>query len=193
MLFLMLCVLPTGFICHTVTAFHDKISNCNARREACVWPISFLAGDLALFSIVTYLWYLRNTICKMSVFGGIVQTRRGAYCDREDSEIALSYARERGRIQKTRYQHVRVRYIHTEDCFFHISMFFRCALVKWSQTFLWLAAVKTRSIWLTVDDMWSHVAYKKTQQILRCIPFAWNSKLGSFVYAFSTHYAYSLC
>jgi len=25
-----------------------------------------------------------------------VQTRRGAYCDREDSEIVLSYARERG-------------------------------------------------------------------------------------------------
>ena len=43
--------------------------------------------------------------------------------------------------------------IHTEDCFFHISMFFRWAFVKWSQTFLWLAAVKTRSIWLTVDDM----------------------------------------
>jgi len=30
------------------------------------------------------------------VFGDIVQTRRGAYCDREDSEIVLSYARERG-------------------------------------------------------------------------------------------------
>jgi len=42
MLFVMLCVLPTGFICHTVTAFHDKVSNCNARREACVWPILFL-------------------------------------------------------------------------------------------------------------------------------------------------------
>lgn len=95
MLFLMLCVLPTGFICHTVTAFHDKVSNCNARRKVCVWPISFfIAGDSALSSIVTYLWYLRNIICKTSVFGGIVQTRRKD-CDREDSEIALTQEKEK--------------------------------------------------------------------------------------------------
>lgn len=95
-----------------------KVSNCNARREACVSDrlLSFflfkIAGDSTLSSIVTYLWYLRNTICKTSMFGDIVQTRRGAYCDREDSEIALLYVREKGRVQKTRYQHVRVRYTY---------------------------------------------------------------------------------
>lgn len=68
------------------------------KRSVCLTDFFFIIGDLALSSIVTYLWYLRNTICKTSIFGGIVQTRRGAYCDREDSEIALSYARERGSI-----------------------------------------------------------------------------------------------
>lgn len=58
-----------------------------------------------------------------------MQTRRRD-CDREDSEIALTQEKEKEVYRKTRYQHVRVRYIHTEDCFFHISMFFRCALVK---------------------------------------------------------------
>lgn len=55
--------------------------------------------------------------------------------------------------------------IHTEDCFFHISIFFLCALVKWSQTFLWLAAVNTRSIWLTVDGHRSCMSHTKTHQI----------------------------
>lgn len=187
MLFLMLYVLPTGFICHIVTAFDDKVSNCNARREACVWPISFFLQQAisALSSIGSLTCgYLRNTICKNE---RVRRYRANAQKSilRQRGFWDLSFTQEKEEVYKeTRYQHVRVRYIHTEDCFFHISMFFRCALVKWSQTFLWLAAVKTRSIWLTVDDMWSHVAYKKTQQILRCIPFACNSKLGSFVYAF---------
>lgn len=42
--------------------------------------------------------------------------------------------------------------IRTND-FFHKSMFFLWALVKWSHTFLWLAAVNTLSIWLT-DNNW---------------------------------------
>lgn len=39
--------------------------------------------------------------------------------------------------------------VRTAHCFFHISMFFLWALVKWSQTFLWQAAEKTLSIWPT--------------------------------------------
>lgn len=39
----------------------------------------------------------------------------------------------------------------TAACFFHISMFFLCGLVKWSQTFLCDAEVKTRSIWPTLE------------------------------------------
>lgn len=42
--------------------------------------------------------------------------------------------------------------IRTRTCRFQASMFFRCALVKWSDTFLWLAALKTFLIWLTGDD-----------------------------------------
>lgn len=42
--------------------------------------------------------------------------------------------------------------IRTSTCRFQASMFFRCALVKWSDTFLWLAALKTFLIWLTGDD-----------------------------------------
>lgn len=40
-------------------------------------------------------------------------------------------------------------YLHTIDCFFQVSIFFLWALVKWSQTFLWQAAMNNRSIWLT--------------------------------------------
>lgn len=40
--------------------------------------------------------------------------------------------------------------LHTVACLHHWSMFFRWAFVKWSQTFLWLAALKTFSIWVTV-------------------------------------------
>jgi hypothetical protein len=39
--------------------------------------------------------------------------------------------------------------VHTKACFFHMLMFLRWALVKWSQTFWWLAAENTRSIWPT--------------------------------------------
>lgn len=63
--------------------------------------------------------------------------------------------------------------IHTEDCFFHISMFFRWAFVKWSQTFLWLAAVNTRSIWLTVDDMVACCIQKHNKSSV--VYPAWNS------------------
>lgn len=37
----------------------------------------------------------------------------------------------------------------TSDCLRQASMFFRCALVKWSQTFWWLATANTFSIWPT--------------------------------------------
>jgi len=40
--------------------------------------------------------------------------------------------------------------LHTVDCFFHKSIFFLCALVKWSHTFLWLAELKTFSMWPTL-------------------------------------------
>lgn len=46
--------------------------------------------------------------------------------------------------------------LHTIACLHHWSMFFLCAFVKWSQTFwfLWLAALKTFSIWLTATIKW---------------------------------------
>jgi len=40
-------------------------------------------------------------------------------------------------------------FVRTVANFFHWSMFFLWALVKWSQTFLWLAALNTFSIWVT--------------------------------------------
>lgn len=48
------------------------------------------------------------------------------------------------------------QHVRTAHCFFHISMFFLWALVKWSQTFLWLAAEKTLSIWPT--DQWGETS-----------------------------------
>lgn len=167
MLFLMLCVLPTGFICHTVTAFHDKVTNCIRTKESvCLTVFFFIAGEIRLFP-------------QLSLTCGIleIQIAKRASVWRYRANARESILRQiRNRFwdcfklrkkkkkytEKTRYQHVRVRYIHTEDCFFHISMFFRCALVKWSQTFLWLAAVKTRSIWLTVDDMVACCIQKNT-------------------------------
>lgn len=56
-------------------------------------------------------------------------------------------------------------------------MFFRCALVKWSQTFLWLAAVKTRSIWLTVDDMGACCIQKHNKSSVVYLCLNWNSTL----------------
>lgn len=53
--------------------------------------------------------------------------------------------------------------LHTSDCFFHRSMFLRWALVKWSQTFLWLAAPNTLSIWETRPIMayvfWFYISF----------------------------------
>lgn len=65
-------------------------------------------------------------------------------------------------------------------------MFFRCALVKWSQTFLWLAAVKTRSIWLTVDDMGACCIQKHNKSSVVYLCLNWNSTvvLSSILFFF---------
>lgn len=42
--------------------------------------------------------------------------------------------------------------IRTRTCRFQASMFLRCGLLKWSDTFLWLAALNTFLIWLTAGD-----------------------------------------
>lgn len=103
MLFLMLCVLPTGFICHTVTAFHDKVTNCIRTKESVCLTVFFFYSrrDSTLSSIVTYLWYLRNTNCKTSECLEISCKRAEEHIATEtDSEIALSYARKRKSIQR---------------------------------------------------------------------------------------------
>lgn len=55
--------------------------------------------------------------------------------------------------------------LRTAACLDHISMFFLCALVKWSHTFLWEAATKTLSIWASVKTISPQKKEKKTKSI----------------------------
>lgn len=110
MLFLMLCVLQTRDINlpNTIMAFHGKVSSYYA-REARVSDRFLIRGRIRLsLSLSLTCWYLRNMICKTSVFGDTCKRARRANCNKTEARdyceiIALTMRGERVSVRRQRH------------------------------------------------------------------------------------------